>query len=77
MEKEYSRKYLIVVILILSSIFIVLYWPFFFDSCGFVGCHDTAFQFFPNLKYLALNLKDGKFPLWSFSIGSQPFRCWI
>lgn len=69
MEKEYSRKYLIVVILILSSIFIVLYWPFFFDSCGFVGCHDTAFQFFPNLKYLALNLKDGKFPLWSFSIG--------
>ena len=69
MGKTHCRKYLIAVVLILSSIFIVLYWPFFHDTCGFVGCHDTAFQLFPNLKYLALNLKNGQFPMWSFSIG--------
>lgn len=34
-----------------------------------MGCHDAAFQFWPNFRYLAIALENWEIPMWSSSTG--------
>lgn len=62
-------KHIVVLMLIITSLFVIIYHEFMFDSHNYVVVFDAFYQFTSYFAAIGRLLRSGQLPEWSFQIG--------